>query len=467
MRRLRLRFAPRFLVLVALIAVVTVGSETARPRVARAQGLTIVPENAVEAMHVDTNAIAYDFSVTDFGGGLYLGLFHAEPYQKSPNCWGDTTAVKYLSPGLGPTQQLAFGTHYVNADALITRTAGFSNYLYDPFTTQPDCASGSAGGGAGNPILIYEKYTGYGAVYFLDNHWETFMMASGGVASEVSASRNFMMVAAAPWSYYSDIRHNPMMVLSGTVPQNAYCFVCGAGDHWEWKLPTSSTAALESQTMDPWPTHDYGCCDMSTRLVSMHFSMAGNDGIGLIGSMSYTADTGTVYYFYNDTGTDGEYKLKRRTVTPAVLTEFSLPDQDFEKTIPRLGNGDMNTPKMVVNRSASGSWLVLYNCDTGAPTYRQDICVQAFPSADLVGLQIDAHDAAPGRNLGIGIPTDPLFVNSYYHVFQFNVLKDGWGWHNLVEGGQQKVVVYFTANQTGNPYAVAGASVYSKKVAVF
>jgi len=455
-------------------------------------------ETLVKVMDVPLPAVAYDFSVTDLDGAgndphRFVAVFHADPYARGG--WGDSVAVRYGQYADVPTWHPgSFGQHLKDQDMVITRAMN-SDSRYQSSPTETSVS------GAGNPILIYNKWQFWG-VHYLTVAQET----PGGSG----ALRHYLMSAMLDYSNPgADLRNifsSRMYYLANSTSYCPYTWnlaLCGIGYQWSYFEPQGGglgplagrSFALSGGpgqgTGDPAPTHDsasYAPIQSGVAYSTIHTW-------GLMGSMSYTPDINHLYYYYTDVVQEGGYRkmrLLRREATHTstnpifyYLTEFAPPvvlkDSTHECVadespqaraeycyLPGVGpvsQGDLGklvsgpTYLKVNYAPYRGKWVVLYSCVSESRGGAADICLQMSANPELSDINIRLNDS---DTYGIKFYDDPVIQphGNNYALGQFNILKDGWGWHN----SGTDVVIYVPVNLGSTSVGPAGVSIYAKRV---
>lgn len=401
-----------------------------------------------------SNSLAYDFSTIALNPSWpYLAVFHAEPYAKGVGCAGDSVAARYGSKAWSPIGPDVFGTHYQNRDMVVTRTPGYSEYMYSP-----DCGSVS---GAANPILVYSMRNpaNPGGTWAL--HWVS-------MRKENNLWRHYLMVAIMDARYMRNIFAGQIWGLGGPAPTCGYNVNCGELIGTQFSVETSGLLAWKDLPRLR-PAHE----DYTNRRIQ---SAIGYQNAyrtqGLLGTITSNADHTEYNFYYTDVVEEGgqlKYKILRRSYG-IHLTHMGSPiGLKTLSATPKTSNqsADLDkltyTPAVKVNYHIHARrYVVLYNCHDS--NFRPDVCLQLSASVDLSDIHLDRFDS---NVYGLRLYNDPVIPkdsNGHYYVGQMNIRKDGWGQHFTDGHGQVIVYVPVNAGAAPNPW---NAGIYGKQVSIY
>lgn len=128
------------------------------------------------------------------------------------------------------------------------------------------------------------------------------------------------------------------------------------------------------------------------------------------------------------------------------------------------------------NRNANGTTVMVQRNGQTVPETKQDICLQTSGNPELSdvtlystyadydnGTDVAYQHRAYGLRIYNDAPITSLYspTNPSYFIGQFNIRKDGWGWH--VDDQTASVVVYFPLNATTSPVP-QGVWIFGKRV---
>lgn len=381
----------------------------------------------IKVLDNDIENLAYDFNITKLASNSYAAVFHAEAYNKSSGCWGDSVAVRY---GNSPDAYLGNRTGSNPGDYIVTRTSNNSHYMYSNLCNQ----NMNATSGGGNPILIkrgntqqppfvlyYLSVSDYNGVQH-DDYWRHYLMVSSPM----------------------DV-NNMLNTTWASVANN------GSGDFYQW---FTGGSALVWQNYNPSPARQTDGSLLHSNLETYCANDMSCPTQGLIGNMTKDGSTNKIYYFYSDVngitaGQGIQWDPSSFNGTPVTLRR----EMQDEVAV------NIWTPPVMVKSGAwwnvayhatLNRWMVLSQCTPG----EFDICM-GFTTTSNVN-SISSVDLS-GKTLGLTeFFHDPVQGNGI--MAQYGFLKNEYG---QIPGNDFRFYVTVRNNPIDGVY---GMDMYSVRV---
>jgi hypothetical protein len=347
----------------------------------------VYADQAQRVLSNDTDALAYDFNVTDLGGGRQVAVFHSQPYGKQGGCASDSVAVDYANSVDGP-----FGVRTHDADDfVITRTNDSypADFMSSVGSTIPACYYTDSGGG--NPILL-QNDTEWDMFYMSVSDYNYLQETNGNPGH--NGNRRLFLGMGKPWNVNDMVNSTWWGLVNGQH---------GGGptaDSWQ-----PFTPALKYVNANLWPVRSVAAGDsLDNKVLASQYPNApvpGVEDIGLIGNMSFggaAGETNEIYYFHMDFEAGNPYRAVTLRRQPLKINNFNWvnwwnrPQQV------------LNAPAGVAYHAGLNQWAVLYGCFINSSL---DVCLR-FSGAPQVSSVNDANTPVTADALASLGLADPL-----------------------------------------------------------